>query len=190
MAAAGFGVANDMNRNVLTCCVVALLGAIGSVLYAQQRIGKPEGGIRPAPIEKTLPAAPTLSPADQRRYEAGKGVYQTSCAVCHQDDGRGLTDFAPPLAGSEWVKGSPERLVRILLQGMKGPVTVGQTTYDLDMPAFDSLDDEQMADVLTYIRREWGYATSAVSTVTVRQIRAATGQRSEPWTALELLKLP
>src|SRR5436305_1463336 len=64
-----------------------------------------------------------LAPKEQRRFEAGETIYELTCTACHQYHGLGLESLAPPLAGSEWVLGSEERLIRIVLQGLRGRVS-------------------------------------------------------------------
>src|SRR5258708_17086498 len=96
-----------------------------------------------------------LTADELKRFEAGESIYQLTCIACHQYHGLGLESLAPPLAGSEWVVGSEERLVRIVLQGLRGRVSVKDHVWDMDMPGLSSLDDEEVAEVLTYVRLEW-----------------------------------
>lgn len=123
---------------------------------------------------------------------AGKKLYTANCVACHQANGNGLPGAFPPLAKSEWVEGSEERLVRILLHGLSGPVTVKGNTYNGAMPAFkDQFNDEKIAHVLTFIRQEWGNAAPAITAEKVAEIRKATADRgAKPWSEAELLALP
>ena len=115
----------------------------------------------------------------QQLFAAGKQIYQTLCVVCHQADGRGRDKIAPPLAGSVLTLGPPAIPVRIMLHGKRGPTNV--------MPALGTImSDEQIAAVLTYVRREWGQTGSAIDAATVAQVRGATAGRARPWTAEEL----
>jgi mono/diheme cytochrome c family protein len=88
----------------------------------------------------------------------GQAIFQRICAACHQQDGAGKEGVAPALAGSEWVKEpNGERLARIVLNGLNGPVQVQGKTWNLAMPPLrENLDDEQIATVLNYIRSQWG----------------------------------
>lgn len=131
-----------------------------------------------------------LTPEQQARFEAGKELYLVTCASCHQPHGNGQDGLAPPLAGSDWTVGSEERLVRIVLNGLRGPVRVKDKVFELDMPALAVLADDEIAALLTYVRREWGHRAAPVEPETVRRIREATADRQEAWTAEELLKLP
>ena len=123
----------------------------------------------------------------------GRSLYLTICAGCHGNDGKGMTRFAPPLANSEWVLGQPERLARILLHGMEGPVEVNGRVYDVPeilpvMPAFATTPPEDLAAIMTYIRQEWGHNVSPVKPATVGQIRVLNQGKVKPWTAEELLE--
>ena len=82
----------------------------------------------------------------------GKRNYEQVCITCHQATGKGVEGVYPPLAGSEWVSGSEQRIVRIVLHGLRGPIKVKGQPFELDMPALGVLDDDQIATVLTYIR--------------------------------------
>jgi len=127
-------------------------------------------------------AASPLTPAEQAHFDAGRTVYQNLCAACHQLNGRGLEKMAPPLVGSEFALGAPAIPIRIVLNGKEGPV-------GLMPPLGGGLSDDQVADVLTYIRREWGQAGSPIEAALVASIRAQTAGRTRPWTNDELSKV-
>lgn len=137
----------------------------------------------------SVAAVEPLTEAQQARAAAGKALFTAVCAPCHQADGRGLDGLAPPLLDSEWVLGSPERLVRIILHGVRGQITVLGRVHMGDMPAFGAFDDEQISGILTFLRREWGHTASPVDPEQIRAIRAATARRSDAWTAVELNQL-
>jgi mono/diheme cytochrome c family protein len=134
--------------------------------------GKPGGRAEAAP----------LSAADQARFDAGRSIYQNLCQPCHQPDGRGLEKVAPPLIGSEFALAAPTIPIRIVLNGKEGSV-------GLMPPLGAGLSDEQVAAVLTYIRREWGQDGSPVDVATVKQVRAMTADRTRPWKHDELMAL-
>ncbi|MDP9348491.1 MAG: cytochrome c [Gemmatimonadota bacterium] len=117
----------------------------------------------------------------------GKEVYDRTCAACHQGDGSGVPGTFPPVAKSEWVTGSPERLVRIILHGVTGPIDVQGETYKGTMPPWGSLSNAEVAAVSTYIRSNFGNKAPAVTTATVARIRTASGKRTKPWTVKELM---
>lgn len=142
--------------------------------------GKP--GAPPPP--KIVP----LSSAQQALFDKGKVVYQTLCAACHQPHGMGLDGLAPGMVDSEWVIGKPDVPARIIMHGLVGPIKVGSRTWDLAMPPLPHLTDEDIAAVLTYIRREWDHTASPVDTAAVKAIRDKHADRVQPWTAAELKK--
>jgi mono/diheme cytochrome c family protein len=93
----------------------------------------------------------------------------------------------PLPAGSEYVLGEEERVVRIVLRGLSGPVTVKGQTFNGVMPAWaDQLSDAEIAAVLTYVRSSWGNRAEAITAEKVARERAATTGRTAPWTAGEL----
>lgn len=120
--------------------------------------------------------------------ERGRQLYLLSCASCHQPDGRGMEGVGPPLAGSSWVTGPPERLILISLHGVRGPIEVGGASYNLEMPPMAFFADDDMAALLTHARRAWGNSAGPVSTEDVRRVREAARDRGDSWTVEELLE--
>jgi mono/diheme cytochrome c family protein len=137
---------------------------------------------KPAAADAPPPVAP-LTPAEQQLFTAGQTVYGGLCVACHQEDGKGREKLAPTLVGSSFVLAPATVPARILLNGKEG--TVG-----LMPPLGATLSDEQIAGVLTYVRRQWGNTGSAVTPAAVAAARAETAGRTRPWTAEELAKLP
>jgi len=128
-------------------------------------------------------AADTPTPGDA---EAGQRVYLRVCFVCHQPTGLGVPGSFPPLAGNPVVAGSPDRLIRIVLHGLQGPVEVGGKPFNGVMPAQGAaLKDFEIANVLTYVRSAWGNNAPPVSIEAVTQVRAGL-RRDKPWTWAEL----
>lgn len=131
-----------------------------------------------------------LTPAQQKLFTQGRELYLQACAPCHQPHGGGLANVAPPLNGSEWAAGPPERLVRIVSHGLFGPLRAAGTDWNHAMPGFgQALDATAIAAVLTYVRRAWDNTGEPVEPALVAQVRAATPDRELPWTAEELLGL-
>ena len=91
-----------------------------------------------------------------------------------------MARLATPLRNSRWVLGREDLLVRIVLNGLKG---------ELLMPAMGTLDDQQLAAILTYVRRAWGHEAGPISPETVARVRAASQGRKAPWTVNELSAL-
>ncbi len=125
---------------------------------------------------------PPLTPDEQQRFNAGQDIYKNICQACHQPDGRGLDRVAPSLLGSPLALASPDIPARILISGKEGPV-------GLMPPVGSTLSDDQIAAVLTYIRREWGQDGTPVEAATVKEVRAMTADRMRPWKHDELMAL-
>ena len=123
-----------------------------------------------------------LTNEQQLLFDSGKQTYAGLCTACHQPTGKGLEGLAPPLADSEWVNGDPERIIKVVMHGLRGPIKVKGLSYNYDMPAAGFLSDEQIAGVLTYIRREWDHEASPVPLDLVQKIRAETKGRTDAWT--------
>jgi mono/diheme cytochrome c family protein len=140
-------------------------------------------GVPPPPV--VIP----LTPPQQAQFDRGKIVFSQLCAACHQPTGLGQDGLAPPLVDSEWVLGTDHRLVRIVLKGLTGSISVGGVNYRLEMPALTVLPDEDIAAALTYVRREWEHDADPVNVETVREIRKEIEDRNDPWTAEELLEV-
>ena len=120
----------------------------------------------------------------------GKRIFATNCAACHQTTGLGVAGAFPPLVGSEWVTGPEQTVVRILLNGLGGPVHVKGATYNGAMPAWkESLSDDDIAHVITYIRQWSPNAAAAVQSSTVATIRKDIASRAGAWSEAELKAL-
>ena len=129
-------------------------------------------------------------PVALTRAQLGKKVFTSVCATCHQLDGKGVTGQFPPLAGSEWAQGDEERIIRIVLNGLSGPITVeGHEFNNVMAPLGAVLKDEQIANVLSYVRQEWGNKAAEVEPETVSKIRAETAAHTAAWTVPELKKI-
>lgn len=114
--------------------------------------------------------------------------FKQLCATCHGAEGKGLpTQVAPPLVASARVNGSSDVLIRILLNGLKGPVD--NHNYPDVMPAQKANNNEYIASVLSYIRNSIGNKASVIKPEDVEKIRKETGDRPTAWTLEELAKL-
>jgi mono/diheme cytochrome c family protein len=122
--------------------------------------------------------------------DVGTTVFESHCAGCHvyAIGGNGQN---PPLEGSSWVGGPQQRLIKIVLHGVQGPIEVDDRTYDLSMPRFGHvLTDAQIAALASYVRRRFAGVETPVNSDAVRAVRAAEADRTAPWTADELLSDP
>ncbi len=120
----------------------------------------------------------------------GRVLYNT-CASCHTPSGMGVPGAFPPLAGSEWVNGPEEGIIRVLLHGLAGPIVVKGNPYNGNMPAFGpgggyNWNDAKIAQVLTFIRQEWGNTGAPITPEKVAEIRKLESARAKPWSDAEL----
>jgi mono/diheme cytochrome c family protein len=145
--------------------------------------------------QKNFGPTRTLEDEDLRMYRIGKEVYlrDAHCVTCHQADGRGTPGVYPPLAGSDWLD-DDERLIKITLKGLWGPIEVSGQHFDPTrgvppMMGFgEMLNDIEMAAVLTYVRQSFGNNGNLVTAEQVGKVREATRQQVNFYTAEELLK--
>lgn len=135
-----------------------------------------------------IPEVADDAPIDPAVMELGKTQFMT-CMACHGAEGQGVANLAPPLAGSDWVMGPVENLIRIQLRGLQGPITVSGVEYNLVAPmvpqAFQT--DEQIAAVLTFVRNSWG---NKASPVTPEQVKVFRGEVGLPMLTVADLKPP
>ena len=139
--------------------------------------------------EEGKPATRELDPAVVAELrEKGKAVYMGAgiCFTCHQATGEGLPNVFPPLAGSEWVLGSDERIVAAIIRGLAGPIEVKGNVYNGAMPPQPHLTDDQIAEVVTYIRSEWGNDAPPVTPDQVAYAREKHGKGSGMFSAATL----
>lgn len=164
-----------------TACAVA--GCGGS-----REAGAGAQGGTPAAQAAAVPAPNAQQPA---AAPAGQAVYSRTCIPCHQANGRGLPGAFPPLAASPFVNGQEAKLIRLVLNGLTGPVTVQGQRYNSVMPPWKGqLSDAEIAAVLTYVRSSFGNTSGPVAADAVQRERAATASRSAPWTVQDLDRLP
>lgn len=102
----------------------------------------------------------------------GKALYLQYCVTCHQADGGGVPNLNPPLIKTPYVLGDKKRLVKIILQGLNEDIEIDGEIYANAMPAF-SMKDQEIANVLTYVRNSFGNKGSAVTAAEVKRVRAA-----------------
>jgi glucose/arabinose dehydrogenase/mono/diheme cytochrome c family protein len=150
--------------------------------------------IWPGKDGQSIPRRAKLSPEHQRLYDIGQREYMALCAGCHHASGYGHAAKGPPLLESNWLE-NEERLIRLVLLGMRGPIRINGDLYNVDgrlsMPGiYKTLDDEKIAGVLTFVRRDWYDDSTAVEVETVSKIRGLMSGRTDQWTETELMAAP
>lgn len=149
------------------------------------------GGPPVAEIEEEVET--DLTGNDLDLYMQGREIYVRDgyCGTCHQPDGRGLSAAGfPPLAGTQWVNGSEERLIKLTLHGLMGPMEVLGEEYPGSVPMTPfkgMLDDDEVAAVLTYVRNAFGNEASPISPEKVKEVRASVEDKSGFYNPQELL---
>ena len=126
-----------------------------------------------AQSKKTAPSTTNKSGL-QAVLNRGKLVYGVNCLSCHQADGGGVGNLNPPLYNTDWVTGNKSKLVQMVLKGSRGQVEIDGETFHNTMPSQAHLTDQQIADVLTYVRNSFGNKASVVTPAEVKALRAKT----------------
>ena len=105
--------------------------------------------------------------------QRGSALYKQYCLTCHQADGSGVPRMNPPLIKTSYVTGDKNKIIKWVLQGSIEKVPIDGQTYSNNMPAQSYLTDQQIADVLTYIRSSFGNKSSAITAADVKTVRAS-----------------
>jgi len=101
-------------------------------------------------------------------------LFMGTCSTCHQPNGEGLANVFPPLAKSDLLAKTPQRAIEIVLNGLTGPITVNGNQYNSVMPPMSQLNDDEVANILTYVQSSWGNDGPQVTAKQVAEIRAKT----------------
>lgn len=157
--------------------LAALLVAVGGAYIVLSDIETPAAWGDGRQAEELVGAKRRGGPSSD-----GAALFASHCAACHQATGEGLPGVFPPLAGSEWVNGRDSTVAAIVLHGITGSLTVKGSHYNGAMPTFGGqLSDEQIAALLSYLRRQWGNQAAPVTAETVAQTREAHKARTAPF---------
>lgn len=117
-------------------------------------------------ISESLPTEPA------GKEHPGKAVYNQYCLTCHQSDGSGVPNMHPPLTPGSWVGKDPNELIAIMMKGLSGKIEVNGEVYKNFMPSHAQLTDEQLADVLSYVRSSFGNNFEPVTPEMVKKVRS------------------
>ncbi|WP_439482136.1 c-type cytochrome [Cyclobacterium plantarum] len=152
------------------------VGKIWRILFTGEKASFGKGELEKMEAQKLVANIRNPHPEednlDKGQLPEGKKVYNTYCSPCHQRDGNGATGRIPSLRQTDWVTGSKKRLIQLVLEGLEGEIEVNGEWYDNVMPAHQFLSDDQVSEVLTFIRQNFDNKASAVSKEDVANIRA------------------
>jgi mono/diheme cytochrome c family protein/glucose/arabinose dehydrogenase len=135
-----------------------------------------------------------LTGDDAKLFTQGAEIYsrEAHCGTCHQANGKGLSAAGfPPLAGTKWANGNPERLIKLSLKGLFGPIEVAGKTFPgvVPMTPFEHLlKDEELAATLTYVRNSFGNKASVIKPSQVKAVREAVKDKKDMYLPADLLK--
>jgi putative membrane-bound dehydrogenase-like protein len=176
--------------------VIAILEGIAYGGNRQELIDfapKAPAGLKPH-VDRILSADPKIKRKPvvvPREHLPGRDAYMKACIECHQSDGTGMPGTFPPLVESEWVKGNPQTLIRILLGGVSGPIEVKGEAYNGVMPGHSHVSDEEIAHIASFVRFAFGgLRESMLQPAAVKALRPDVEKRNfTPWTVKELREL-
>lgn len=123
-------------------------------------------------LAQTKPKSVSQGGVDKASLERGQKIYSTYCLACHQADGSGVPGLNPPLIKTKWVLGDKKKLITVILKGMDEPIEVDGEEYNNVMASHAFLKDQEVADVLTYIRNSFGNKASVVTPTEVKTVRS------------------
>ena len=154
---------------------VVIIGVLSLLVYSVKAQTKTVKKTVTTVKKTTAPAkASAPSAALQASMTRGKVVYTTYCLPCHQADGTGVPTINPPLVKTKWVLGDKTVLVQQVLKGSANKVEIDGEKFVGAMPAQAHLTDEQIADVLSFVRNSFGNKASILTQAEVKGIRAKT----------------
>ena len=172
------------------------LGSLPEGKAAVDKDGLLQVRFRIRPNDSYGPTDKKLSKEDLAIYNLGKEVYnrEAHCVTCHQADGKGVDGTYPPLSKSEWLEGNPERVIKLVLKGLYGPLEIQGKHYGPDkgtppMMGFGPLlKDEELAGVLSYVHQSFGNNLPMVTAAEIAKVREAVKARAIFYDTAEILK--
>jgi nitrite reductase (NO-forming) len=135
------------------------------------------GDKAPSATGGALAAARTGAGSKEKDIAAGKMLFNGTCSVCHQPDGAGLPNVFPPLAKSDYLNADPKRSIGVVLNGLSGAVTVNGSEFNSVMPPMSQLNDDEIANILSFVYSSWG---NNGTYVTAEQVAAVRGSTDRP----------
>jgi nitrite reductase (NO-forming) len=157
--------------------ILKVNGAADKSIYSGKEVDAVYLGDRSQPNMNAVAAATENAATGvltvQDQVKAGQELFAGTCSVCHQANGAGLPGVFPPLAKSDYLAADPKRAIGILLHGLTGKLTVNGADYNSVMPPMDQLNDDAIANILTYVLNSWGNSGGQIHTDNVTKVRAA-----------------
>jgi nitrite reductase (NO-forming) len=127
-----------------------------------------------APVAAAVQASVAGTLTKEQQIQSGGVLYKGTCSTCHQANGEGLANVFPPLAKSDYLMSNPQRAIGVVLNGLSGPVTVNGAQYNSVMPPMSQLNDDEVANILTYTLNSWGNNDGVITAKQVAEVRAKT----------------
>jgi nitrite reductase (NO-forming) len=127
-----------------------------------------------APVSAAVQASANGTLTREQQIQAGGVLFKGTCSTCHQENAQGIPNVFPPLAKSDFLLADPKRAMGIVVNGLTGPVTVNGTTYNSVMPPMSQLNDDEIANILTYVLNSFGNKGPQVSAKEITEVRANT----------------
>lgn len=137
----------------IACITFLLIGLLTNLNAQTKKTAKAKGATEPSLVN-------------------GKLLYKKYCLVCHQSDGGGVMGLNPPLIKTDYVLGDQKRLINIILKGLNQDIEIDGETYANPMPALAHLSDQEVADVLSFVRNNFGNKASVITPAQVKSVRA------------------
>ena len=156
--------------------VLKVDGPENKAIYSGKEVDSVYLGDRAEPnlaaVTTATKAAASGTLTQQEQVDAGKVLFTGPCSVCHQANGEGLPGVFPPLAKSDYIAKDVKRMISTVLHGLTGKITVNGKDYDSVMPPMNQLNDDGIANILTYVLNTWGNPGGRITTEDVKKVRA------------------
>jgi nitrite reductase (NO-forming) len=157
--------------------ILEVTGDLRTDIYSGKQVdemylGDKVANLAPVSAAVQSNAAGTLT--REQQIKAGEVLFKGTCSTCHQENAQGIPNVFPPLAKSDFLMADPKRAIGIVMNGLTGPVTVNGTTYNSVMPPMSQLNDDEIANILTFVLNSFGNKDGSISKKDVADVRANT----------------
>jgi nitrite reductase (NO-forming) len=164
--------------------ILKVNGAEDKTIYSGKELDSVYLGDRAGPnldaVTKATASSASGTLTLQDQVHAGEALFAGTCSVCHQANGAGLPGVFPPLAKSDFLAADLNRAMGVVLHGLNGKLKVNGAEYDSVMPPMNQLNDDEVANILTYVLNSWGNPGGRISTDDVKKSRAAPAPAAAP----------